>query len=166
MNQHLERIGLLAPFLQPCVTRFIERVKNELGVSLLVTNGFRSMDDQRLIYQQGRTFNPATQEWEVTDEAQVKTKAKPGQSAHNVVDARDIPAALAVDVIPLNPDGTINWTPSEALWTAIYKIAWECGLDPLGDAVGAYYKADKGHFEEPQWKTKLSGFGYKLPSVV
>ena len=166
MNQRLERIGLLAPFLQPCVKGFIEQVTVRLGIILLVTNGFRSADEQRLIYQQGRTFNPCSQEWEITDEAAVKTKAKPGQSAHNVVDGRDVPASLAVDVIPLHTDGTINWTPTDEVWKAIYAIAWEFGLDPLGDKTGAYYAMDKGHFEEPNWRAKLSGFGYKQPSVL
>lgn len=166
MNQHLERLNFLAPFLLPCVTGFLTDVEKKTGRTMLVTQGWRSFDEQRLIYQQGRALSRESGEWEVVDPSKVVTKAKPGTSPHNVVDRRGVGASLAVDVIPLNPDGSVDWEPGAGFWATVYKFAWKRGLDPLGDEIGAVYLADKGHFEEPNWMQKLDGLGLVLPSMV
>ena len=167
MHQHLERLNGLDPKVAQNAALMIRACEHELGRRLLVTQGWRSLDDQMLIYQKGRAVNRETGEWEVVDTAKIVTKAKPGASPHNVVDQDGTPASLAFDVIPFHTeDGSIDWNPGMTFWAGLYTIAWKCSLDPLGDPIGAYYPADKGHFELPNWKTRLIALGYHLPSMV
>ena len=163
VSQHLERLDLLAPWLYAPVLRFIQQA-HKLGVQLCVVHTWRSVQEQTLIYQKGRTYDRANGIWVVSDEKAVVTKAKPGTSAHNVVDQAGKPASVAVDVMPLR-NGQIEWIEGFAFWQPIYDLAWKCGLDPLGDTVGAYLPGDWGHFEEPGWKLKLSGYGLVLPTA-
>ena len=135
----------------------------KLQRKLLVVQGWRSLQEQMLIYQKGRTYNRDTSEWEVSEPLRIVTKAKPGLSAHNVIDRRGERAAMAVDVIPFTLDGKPDWEVSDSFWQALYDIAWKVGLDPLGDPIGSYLAGDKGHFEEPAWKLKLSGLSLIQP---
>ena len=167
MNQHLERLDGLAPVIRMPVLRLLELTKQKLGATLMIVWGFRSVADQMRIYQQGRVFDRAQGIWVVDDLKQVVTKAQPGSSAHNVVTPDGKPAALGVDVIPLDATtGQPNWAPDDLFWDDLYELSWKVGLDPLGDPIGAYLQADKGHFEEPSWKLKLDGLGLVLPSPV
>lgn len=165
MNQHLDRLDQLAPMLRVPARTFIDRAQAQLKVILLVVHTWRSVAQQLNIYQQGRTYNRETGEWEVSDPQMIKTKAKPGQSPHNLVMPDGTPASLALDVIPLDAQGAPIWDTDDDLWDDLYEIAWKCGLDPLGDPIGSYYAADKGHFEEPAYKMKFEGLGLVMPSV-
>jgi hypothetical protein len=130
----------------------------------MVVNGYRSLDEQALIYQKGRTLNRTTGIWEITDAAQVVTRAKPGTSAHNIVRVTTgAPASMALDVIPLNEDGTPDWDVGPDFWDDLYEISWKVGLDPLGDPIGSYLAGDNGHFEEPCWKLKIDALGLMFP---
>lgn len=164
MNQRLERLDGLAPILHKPVLRLIEQCNIKLNRKLLVVSGWRSVQEQMLNYQKGRIVNRETGEWEVFDTLLVVTNAKPGLTPHNVITRDGGRASLAVDLIPLNTDGTADWNAAMPFWTALYELAWQCGLDPLGDRVGAYLKNDLGHFEEPGWKWKLDGLGLILPA--
>jgi hypothetical protein len=93
----------------------------------------------------------------------VVTRAKPGLSAHNVITIAGGPASMAVDVIPLNKDGSPDWRVGDDFWDDLYKIAWKVGLDPLGDPVGSYLAGDLGHIEEPAWKLKIDALGCVQP---
>lgn len=166
MNQHLERLDLLAPLLREPARALIAAVDKKLMRTLLVVYTFRSLDEQALLYQQGRTLNRETGLWEVSEPAKVVTKALPGTSAHNVVQADGSPAAMALDVIPLRLDGTPDWGVGDVFWQPFYALSWQHGFDPLGDPIGAYLKYDRAHIEEPNWKAKLSGLGYKQPTYV
>lgn len=163
MDQRLDRIdGLHGCIRQPTIM-LIEQCWVKLQRKLLVVQGWRSLQEQMLIYQKGRTFNRDTNEWEISDPAQVVTKAKPGFSAHNVIDRRGEKASMAVDVIPFALDGKPDWEVGDYFWGELYKIAWKVGLDPLGDPIGSYLAGDKGHFEEPGWRNKLSGLALIQP---
>jgi len=164
MNQHLDRLNDVAPFLRAPVLRLCELCDQKLKRTLLIVTGFRSVNEQLLKYVQGRTFNRESGEWEVTDVKQVITNAKPGRSAHNVVTRDGASAALAVDLIPFDGRGYVDWDPGVAFWDSLYELAWKVGLDPLGDPAGAYLAGDQGHFEEPGWKLKLEGLGLVLPN--
>lgn len=165
MNQHLERLDFLHPIIQVSARQLIERCHTSLKRTLMVVQGWRSLNDQALIYQKGRTLNRSTGVWEITDPAQVVTRAKPGTSAHNVVMiSTGAPASMALDVIPFNEDGTIDWDADETFFDDLYEIAWKVGLDPLGDPIGSYLAGDKGHFEEPAWKLKIDGLGLMYPA--
>lgn len=163
MNQRLYRIDECHPILRAPVLRLVELCEQKLARKLLVTHGFRSVQEQMLIYQKGRTYNRESQVWEVTDEQAVVSKSKPGLSAHNVVTTTGKPASMAVDVIPLRADGAADWEVALEFWDDLYELAWKVGLDPLGDTVGAFLKGDLGHFEEPGWKLKLAALDCYQP---
>lgn len=163
MNQRLYRIDECHPIIRAPALRLVELCEQKLARKLLVTHGFRSVQEQMLIYQNGRTYNREAQVWEVTDESAVVSKSKPGLSAHNVVTTTGKPASMAVDVIPLRFDGAADWDVALAFWDDLYELAWKVGLDPLGDNVGAYLPGDRGHFEEPSWKLKLAALDCYQP---
>lgn len=165
MDQHLERLQFLAPILRTPAEEFLNRTKSQLGIILLVVYTWRDWREQEAIYRMGRTFDSTTKTWNITDRTAVKTHAKPGTSAHNVITASDgRPAALALDVVPLSPKGEALWNTPDSVWANIYTIAAKCGLDPLGDTWGASLPMDKCHFEEPGWKLKLDALGVMLPT--
>ena len=166
MNQRLERVNHVAAFLRPSILSLVELCEKKLGRKLLIVHGWRSVQEQYLLYQQGRIWNPEAGEWEVGDASKIVTKAKPGSSAHNIVTLADgKPASLAVDVIPFDSRGNADWNVGQNFWDALYDLAWRVGLDPLGDKTGAYLKGDLGHFEEPGWKFKCEPMGLILPSA-
>lgn len=164
MEQHLERLDGLSPLIRQPALELIQRCQTKLGRTLLVVSGWRSLQEQMLNYQKGRTLIRETGEWEVSDPSLIVTKSKPGSSAHNVITMNGDRAAMALDVIPLLPTGQPDWNVSGDFWDGLYEIAWKVGLDPLGDTIGAFLKGDLGHFEEPAWKLKLEGLGYILPA--
>ncbi len=164
MNQRLDRLDGLAPMLRQPALELIQRCQRKLGRTLLVVSGWRSVNEQMLNYQKGRVFIRETGEWEIADKTLVVTNSKPGLSAHNVITRAGAPAAMALDVIPLLPNGQPEWEVDPDFWDALYeKVAWKVGLDPLGDAIGSYLAGDWGHFEEPAWKLKLDGLNLLLP---
>jgi len=166
MNQRFERIDGLHPMLHAPATRLIALCDEKLHRTLMVVYGWRSVQEQQLIYQQGRTMNRETGLWEIADTALVVTRALPGTSAHNVITIKGDRAAMALDVAPLHADGTADWAPGEDFLDRLYEISWKCGLDPLGDPTGSYLAYDKLHFEEPQWRLKLEGLGCLLPALT
>ncbi len=166
MNQHVERLDGLAPFLRQPAQRLIALCDEKLKRSLLVVRGWSSVQDQLALYKKGRAYDAASGMWLVVNSMDLVTKALPGASAHNVITNDGAPFSLALDVVPLKYDGTADWAVEEKFWDDLYEIAWRCGLDPLGDAVGAYLQNDKGHFEEPAWRFKLEGLGAFQPSVI
>lgn len=164
MNLHHERLDGVSPVIRGAVMRLCDLSELKLKRPLLIVHGWRSVAQQVAIYQQGRAINRETGEWDIVDARAVRTNAKPGTSAHNVVTKREgQPAALGVDVIPITPAGLPDWGVSEAFWDDLYDLAWKCGLDPLGDTIGAYLAGDMGHVEEPGWRLKLAGLGLVLP---
>lgn len=166
MNQRLERLDYLHPLIQRPAHELIKRCHAQTGRLLLVVSGFRSVDEQMLIYQKGRTLNPETGVWEQNSPTGIGlvTKAKPGTSAHNIVRVvTNAPASMALDVIPFRDDGTPDWKPGQPFWDELYDIAFKVGLDPLGEPLGSYLEGDMGHFEEPAWKLKLEALGCMFP---
>lgn len=166
MNQRLDRINGLANFLHQPALKLVESCDLKLQRKLMVVWGWRSVQEQLLNYQKGRSFVRLSGEWVVTDQSAVVTNAKPGASAHNVVTiAGNAPASVALDVIPLLPDGQPDWNVEMRFWDNLFELAWKVGLDPLGDPIGSYLKGDLGHFEEPAWKLKIADLGLQLPDV-
>jgi hypothetical protein len=163
MNQHLDRIDSCAALIRQPVRELIRLCDAKLHRTLMVVYGWRSVQEQALLYQKGREMNRETGEWEIINAALVVTKAKPGTTAHNVISRQGTPASMAVDLVPLKNDGTADWEPGEQFWDDLYRLSWMCGLDPLGDPVGAFLKYDKGHFEEPGWRLKIDLLGYIQP---
>lgn len=163
MNQRLDRIEGCHPVIKQPILKLVERCEQKLKRKLFIVWAFRSVQEQMLIYQKGRAYNRELNLWEVSEPTAVVTNSLPGRSAHNVVTLSGGRAALGVDVIPLNSDGSADWQVHDDFWDALYEIAWKVGLDPLGDPTGSYLAADKGHFEEPCWQLKLDGLNCYLP---
>lgn len=160
-DQHLERLDGLHGCIRRPALLLIERCGIMLHRKLLVVQGWRSLQDQMLIYQKGRTLNRETNEWEITGD--IVTRAKPGLSAHNVITRRGERASMALDVIPLTADGKADWEVDDDFWDKLYELSWKVGLDPLGDPIGSYLAGDKGHLEEPAWRIKLDGLDLIQP---
>lgn len=163
MNQHLERLDGLATFLRAPALELVNLCLKHLKRKLLIVHTWRSMKSQMLIYEEGRTFDRASGVWVVTDPRAVRTNAKPGLSAHNVITRDGKEAAMGFDCIPFDQFGAPEWAVCEAFWDDLYSLAWQVGLDPLGDPIGSYLAGDKGHFQEPGWELKLDGLGLIMP---
>lgn len=163
MQQRLERLDTMASFLQEPAKEFIKAIYQDFGHTMFVIYAWRSMIEQHKLYQQGREFRRDEGIWVVVDDEQVVTRATPGKSPHNIITRDGAPAALAFDMVPMNANGSLRWNTPKVEWGKIYARAWDFGLDPLGDTIGAHLKYDLCHFEEPAWKYKLHGFQLVQP---
>ncbi|WP_462408563.1 M15 family metallopeptidase [Neobacillus sp. Marseille-QA0830] len=91
------------------------------GIVVVITDGFRSAEDQDKLYAQGRT----------TD-GNIVTHAKGGESYHNY--------GLAIDFALETPSGEIVWDMdydrnqnSKSDWTEVVQMAKKLGFDWGGD---------------------------------
>lgn len=119
----------LDPRLEPLARQFLERAQ-AAGLSVVVTQTRRTMEEQAALYAQGRT-RPG----------KVVTNAKPGQSAHN--------AGLAFDVAFLAPGGLVTW---EGPWERLGEIGRSLGLEWGGDWPNF---SDRPHFQFPNWREHI-----------
>jgi peptidoglycan LD-endopeptidase CwlK len=101
------------------------------GLDILVTCTLRSMEDQAVLYAQGRTTP-----------GRIVTNAKPGQSAHNY--------GLALDVVPI-VHGKPDWSGNSPVWEQLASLGQGHGLQWLGAPGSAFI--EQAHFQHPQWKT-------------
>lgn len=91
------------------------------GIVVLITDGFRSVDEQNTIYEQGRTT-----------EGNIVSNAKGGESYHNY--------GLAIDFALETPSGNVIWDRqydgnqnSKADWSEVVKMAKSLGFEWGGD---------------------------------
>lgn len=115
------RCEVLHPKARGIFKSFIEDAETGLDITLRVTQGLRTFEEQSLIYAQGRTLP-----------GPIVTNAKPGYSFHNW--------GLAIDVCPL-VKGKLDWSfdfVKLKLYSDKYLIKW-----------GGTFKSimDKPHFE-------------------
>jgi peptidoglycan L-alanyl-D-glutamate endopeptidase CwlK len=113
---------LVDPWLADCAAADID---------VLVTCTIRTMQDQAILYAQGRTTP-----------GKIVTNAKPGQSAHNY--------GLALDIVPL-VHGKPDWSGNSPVWQQIASLAQTHGLDWLG-APGSPFM-EMCHFQAPAWRS-------------
>ena len=97
------------------------RLSEQQGINIVITDGYRSIEEQNQIYQQGRS-----------DEGSVVTYAKGGQSYHNF--------GLAIDFALALPDGSVSWDMSydgngngKSDWHEVAAIGKELGFEWGGD---------------------------------
>ena len=115
----------LHPWVKAKAIAFLARcTKNEYPI--LIYETLRSSEEQDQKFKEG------------------KSNAHGGDSPHQY--------GLAFDCIPLLRDGRPEWNSTSGLWDILYKLADECGLDPLGMKGGEYLPWDRGHFQEPGWR--------------
>lgn len=91
------------------------------GIRVMITDGFRSIQDQNQLYDIGRTVD-----------GQIVTHAKGGESYHNF--------GLAVDFALLNQDGKAIWDTEydgngngKSDWIEVVRMAKELGFEWGGD---------------------------------
>lgn len=107
---------------------YVLKQKNELvrltkqrGITIIITDGYRSHEEQTRIYNQGRTT-----------EGDIVTNAKAGQSLHNY--------GLAIDFALKLEDGSVIWDMEydgngngKSDWMEVVAIAKELGFEWGGD---------------------------------
>ena len=122
-HAHIQR---LHPNMRPLAAFFLHSCLAH-GYTLRITQSFRTDDEQRALYAQGRTAP-----------GKIVTKAKDAsESPHGRGCAFDV--AFVVD-------GRLSW--DEALpWVHLGAIAEACGLEWGGSF------NDKPHFQMPGWRT-------------
>lgn len=116
------RIEELHPEIQQRSAAFVNEVQQELGFQLRVTDGLRTFEEQNALYAQGRT----------TPGSKV-TNAQGGRSYHNY--------GLAIDVVELRPDGSVNYGTD---YNAIAEIGKRHGFEWGGDFTSI---SDRPHFQ-------------------
>ncbi|HST45328.1 MAG TPA: M15 family metallopeptidase, partial [Luteimonas sp.] len=116
------RIAALHPEVQATAAQFVNRVEQELGITLRVTQGMRTFAEQNDLYAQGRTAP-----------GDVVTNARGGQSYHNY--------GLAIDVVEIRADGSANWNTD---WEAIGRIGEAMGMEWGGNWTSI---VDRPHFQ-------------------
>ncbi len=117
----IDRLNKLHPKVRGTFRMFIESAETELGVTLRISQGLRTIAEQDALYAQGRTVK-----------GKIVTNAKGGSSYHNY--------GLAIDLVEMKGN-TVNWDFDYKLLEPIaarYGIAW-----------GGNFKSivDKPHFE-------------------
>lgn len=130
------RLGKLHPKIQPEVQKFIEDAESALFVTIRISQGTRTFEEQQAIYDQGRKTP-----------GKIVTWSPPGASYHNY--------GIAIDVVVVNPDGTINWNfDYHKLLPYMGKMTWG----------GVFPKPDMDHFENKyglNWRDLLHKYQIK-----
>jgi hypothetical protein len=124
-----KRLDSLEPDFKPIVEELLAKTEAVTNRKWGISDGRRTMAEQRNIYAQGRT-----------KPGKVVSNAKPGQSAHNF--------GYAVDIWPMKGDD-FDWGASGSLFQKMADIAVSMGL-----TAGYYFKSihDAPHIEHPKWK--------------
>jgi peptidoglycan LD-endopeptidase CwlK len=130
-----ERVTLLDASFRPLVEALLD-CGAAVGLVPEVSCGMRTMQEQEMLYEQGRTRPGAK-----------VTNAKPGESAHNY--------GLAVDIWFCKKDGSASFDPKsyQKLWDAAVLV----GLDKKGLSWSGNWVTfqEKAHFELVGWKTLI-----------
>ena len=184
--QHLALLDLVAPIVRAKVSHFMATALARRRYRFLVVSAYSSASQQLELVRKGREWDKANRKYVVVDKSLVVTNAFPDETAHCVTTLDGKPAAVGIDLIPLDLEGRPLWSlpaespiqlearwtqtykiPQQIVWEEIYALASKSGLDPLGDAWGKFLSWDKGHFEEPGWDVPgvLSSLDLKLGAV-
>nr|WP_282435748.1 M15 family metallopeptidase [Peribacillus muralis] len=117
----------LADELHPIVAQKKDELiqqANELGIPIIITAGYRSVEEQNELYQKGRLST-----------GNIVTYAKGGESLHNF--------GLAIDFALLNKQGEAIWDMEydgndngKSDWMEVVTVAKELGFDWGGDWPG------------------------------
>jgi LAS superfamily LD-carboxypeptidase LdcB len=124
-SQYDPKISELDPSIQDAAKDLLRKAK-EIGISLKITSGYRSHNEQEKLYQQGRATK-----------GDIVTNVQAGKSLHNY--------GMAFDVAPLDENENPYWPNDNKLWDTIGSIGKSVGLKWGGD----FSKPDYPHFEHP-----------------
>jgi len=106
-----KRINTLHPLVRNLATEFINRAEKELGIKLRVTSALRTWDEQKKLYNQGRSTP-----------GKIVTWVGPGGSYHNY--------GLAIDVVEIKNGQPIWNNPN---WDKIGRLGKQLGFEWGGD---------------------------------
>ncbi len=113
----------LHPVVEERTNLLIQNMADK-GITVLITDGFRSVEEQDILYEQGRTT-----------EGSIVTYAKGGESLHNF--------GLAVDFALKTGSGQVIWDMEfdgngngVADWMEVVENAKELGFEWGGDWIG------------------------------
>lgn len=112
-----QRLSLLHPVLS-IRARCMIALCAQAGIPVLVTQAFRTWEEQDALYAKGRTVQPRGKKYIVTN-------AKGGQSYHNF--------GLAFDIVVLDAIGKADWDTTHRTWTRAGEIGKSVGLEWGGD---------------------------------
>jgi peptidoglycan L-alanyl-D-glutamate endopeptidase CwlK len=123
--------------LKPICQEWLAKCQNQ-SLSVRVIETYRSAQEQDRLFAIGRDANGNVV-------GKTVTKARGGQSKHNLTLNDGTPASKAFDFVIINDDGTCNWNPQTPQWKAAIAIGKGLGLRWGGDFPARQYDAD--HFE-------------------
>ncbi|MBB6454063.1 peptidoglycan L-alanyl-D-glutamate endopeptidase CwlK [Salirhabdus euzebyi] len=110
----------LHPIVEEKTDKLVEQAKN-IGINILITHDFRTVEEQDKLYDRGRTA-----------EGNIVTYAKGGTSYHNY--------GLAIDFAIKLEDGSVIWDMEydgnqngQSDWLEVVAIAKELGFEWGGD---------------------------------
>jgi peptidoglycan LD-endopeptidase CwlK len=119
-NQAVSLPSSLNSVVKEKSSRLIQQAAKK-GIVVVITDGFRSFEDQNRLYQQGRTTS-----------GNIVTNAKAGESYHNY--------GLAIDFALKTPSGNVIWDRQydgnrngKADWTEVVEISKSLGFQWGGD---------------------------------
>ncbi|WML53196.1 M15 family metallopeptidase [Neobacillus sp. PS3-12] len=119
-NQAVALPSSLNSIVKEKSSRLIQQAAKK-GIVVVITDGFRSFEDQNRLYQQGRTTS-----------GNIVTNAKAGESYHNY--------GLAIDFALRTPSGNVIWDRQydgnrngKADWTEVVEISKSLGFQWGGD---------------------------------
>lgn len=143
MSKPLDKTGLYPPFAE--IVSKMEVAANKIGA--FVFDGFRSFEEQMVLYSKGREFISPIGQWVVTNPRLVVTKAAPGSSAHNY----GVGVDWAFDNNLAKPG--VQWSWDERFsWSQLGKTGKSLGLEWGFDWVKF---SEKSHFQK-LYRLKMS----------
>jgi peptidoglycan L-alanyl-D-glutamate endopeptidase CwlK len=130
------KLSDLDPLLQPLCQQFLDACQ-AAGISVIITQTYRSSAEQDADYAQGRTLP-----------GKIITNARGGQSPHNCTLSDGTPAARAFDFTIQDANRTLDWNLSDPLWIKAIAIG-----EGLGLVSGSTFNIkDYDHFQMAAWR--------------
>jgi peptidoglycan LD-endopeptidase CwlK len=108
-----KKLANVHPTLKAKAIELIKRAYTQ-GIYVLITQGYRSIEEQNELYAQGRT-----------KPGKIVTNARGGYSYHNF--------GLAFDIVIQNADGSLCWSVADKRWKTVGAIGKSLGLEWGGD---------------------------------
>ncbi|MGE6376027.1 peptidoglycan-binding protein [Peribacillus muralis] len=124
LDRSVKKMGkAMNPVVKASAVEMIQRAYTE-GIKVQLSAGHRSMEEQAVLYGQGRVYSYNGKNYS-NPAKPVVTNAKPGQSYHNF--------GLAIDFFIVSDDGTkAIWTVNSR-WKRVAAIGKELGFEWGGD---------------------------------
>jgi peptidoglycan LD-endopeptidase CwlK len=126
----------LHPALKPIAIAFLNDLK-EQGIDVIVTDTYRSSDEQNALYAQGRT-----------KPGKIVTDAQGGHSDHNfMLDGH--PASKAFDIAPIK-DGKLDYD-DQPIWNRVEQVWRDFNAHLKGNYDLGWYGVNRKFKEKPHF---------------